>query len=158
MEVLNQHVWHEEGTQGAASKSISSEGPLQSQREISSKMSAFIEDSIAFRKQYMCYFEQSGTVGPVTLYSARPKRASRMREKLVEYKSEGFGWPLTACILDPVRASVVCCGPAQILQVARWFLSSGAETQKLIPCRIKNKFSLPRAQTVPLARVLHLTS
>ncbi len=29
----------------------------------------------------------------------------------------GAGWPLCANILDPIRASVVCSGPAQILQV-----------------------------------------
>ena len=40
-----------------------------------------------------------------------------MREKLAEYSADGAMWPLTACILDPVRASVVCSGPAQILEV-----------------------------------------
>ena len=43
--------------------------------------------------------------------------AARMREKLAEYSADGAMWPLTACILDPVRASVVCSGPAQILEV-----------------------------------------
>ena len=36
-----------------------------------------------------------------------------MRDKLREYAAEGAEWPLAACILDPVRASVVCRGPAQ---------------------------------------------
>ena len=40
-----------------------------------------------------------------------------MREKLAEYADDGAEWPLTACILDPVRASVSCPGPAQILEV-----------------------------------------
>ena len=32
-------------------------------------------------------------------------------------KDGAAAWPLCANILDPVRASVVCSGPAQILQV-----------------------------------------
>ena len=39
-----------------------------------------------------------------------------MRDKLREYAAEGAEWPLAACILDPVRASVVCRGPAQALK------------------------------------------
>ena len=41
-----------------------------------------------------------------------------MREKLAEYAAEGATWPLTANILDPVRSSVVCNGPAQMLEVS----------------------------------------
>ena len=41
----------------------------------------------------------------------------RMREKLSEYAAEGAPWPLAASILDPVRLSIVCEGPAQILEV-----------------------------------------
>ena len=40
-----------------------------------------------------------------------------MREKLAEYASQGGVWPVTACILDPIRTSIVCSGPAQILEV-----------------------------------------
>ena len=40
-----------------------------------------------------------------------------MREKLSEYAAEGAPWPLAASILDPVRLSIVCEGPAQILEV-----------------------------------------
>ena len=40
-----------------------------------------------------------------------------MREKLSEYAAEGAAWPLTASILDPVRLSVICNGPRQILEV-----------------------------------------
>ncbi len=43
-----------------------------------------------------------------------------MREKLVEYAAEAAGargaWPLCANILDPVRTSVVCDGPAEMLE------------------------------------------
>ena len=41
-----------------------------------------------------------------------------MMEKLAEYAADGLEWPLTACILDPVRASVVCSGPAEMLEVS----------------------------------------
>ena len=40
-----------------------------------------------------------------------------MREKLAEYKADGAEWPLTACILDPIRSSLVCSGPSQMLEV-----------------------------------------
>jgi hypothetical protein len=41
-----------------------------------------------------------------------------MREKLSEYALEGADWPLTANIIDPVRLSVICNGPRQILEVS----------------------------------------
>ena len=47
------------------------------------------------------------------------KRVSRMNTKLAKYAPphpRGV-WPLAANILDPLRASVVCDGPAQILEV-----------------------------------------
>ena len=100
--------------------------------------------------KYFCSFESSGTEGPVAVYCARPKRAERIREKLAEYRSEGADWPLTASILDPVRASVVCHGPAQMLDVCKWFTVQlqKDQTWRLTPCRIKNKFSHKRADTV----------
>ena len=75
-----------------------------------------------------------------------------MREKLAEYSSEGFGWPLSAAILDPVRLSLVCCGPSQIVQVAKWFTEQLSASnvdanqqeisiQSLPVVRIKNKFA-----------------
>ena len=58
---------------------------------------------------------------PVDVYSAPIKTLERMQEKVFEYVREAGGgggqWPLCANILDPVRASVVCSGPNQILQV-----------------------------------------
>ncbi len=50
-----------------------------------------------------------------------------MREKLSEYAAEGAAWPLTASILDPVRLSVICDGPQQILEV----VSMTAQTGKI---------------------------
>ena len=64
----------------------------------------------------------------VEVYPAPVKTPHRMREKVREYAGEaaaaageGRGWPLCANILDPVRASVVCSGPAEILRVLGWF-------------------------------------
>ena len=53
----------------------------------------------------------------VCLYRERKSTSGRrMREKLREYAAEGAAWPVTASILDPVRLSVVCDGPAHIVQ------------------------------------------
>ena len=57
--------------------------------------------------------------------------AGRMLEKLVDYAAEGAQWPLTACILDPVRASVICSGPTQMLQV-RIFIAQYTAVHLLI--------------------------
>ena len=106
---------------------------------------------------FMCSFESSHSVGAVTVSPARPKGAQRMREKLAEYKADGAEWPLTACILDPVRTSLICSGPAHMLEVAQWFTSQSQNDShptsmsgkgKLQPCRIKNKFCLDRDKMV----------
>ena len=59
------------------------------------------------------------------VYPALPKTVERMRDKLVEYVSDSeetrAAWPLCANILDPVRASVVCDGPSEILETV-WLL------------------------------------
>ncbi len=109
----------------------------------------------------LCVFSE-GSSDHVEVCAGTVKTQARMREKLAEYAMEGFAWPLTACILDPVRVSVVCNGPARILEVANWFISAGsvnltdpADTgelgpgrEKLLVCRIKNKFSLRNFQLV----------
>ena len=82
---------------------------------------------------------------------------------------DGAGsWPLCANILDPVRASVVCNGPAQILQVFEWFsgwsrsksaaagIEEGIKNEKeraaaalrLPVCRVKNKFAFNKEELV----------
>ena len=113
-----------------------------------------------------CIFS-GGSRDRVEVCAGTVKTQTRMREKLAEYAMEGMAWPLTACILDPVRASVVCTGPAQILEVANWFINAGnaslansgdSDMQargwdlegKLLVCRIKNKFSLDKFQLVRL--------
>ena len=76
--------------------------------------------------EVVCAFEISngGGTSAVGVWAAPAKTAARMREKLAEYAAEGAAWPLCANILDPVRASVVCAGPGQMLEVARWFLAN----------------------------------
>jgi hypothetical protein len=68
-----------------------------------------------------------------------------MREKLAEYAAEGAPWPHSAAILDPVRLSIVCAGPSQIVQAANWFISGSkieARGAKELPVlRVKNKFA-----------------
>ena len=47
-----------------------------------------------------------------------------MRDKILKYAADGTeeglaaGWPRAAKVLDPVRASIVCEGASQMLQVA----------------------------------------
>jgi hypothetical protein len=75
-------------------------------------------DSSDSRRVMICHFEEGP--GFVAIHSAPVKAINRMREKILDYSQQGnlwAGWPLTANILDPVRASIVCNGPSQILQV-----------------------------------------
>jgi hypothetical protein len=98
--------------------------------------------------EIMCQFR--GGVSPVWVSPAQAKTVARMTEKTKEYLADGAPWPMAACILDPVRASVVCQGAAQILEVAEWFLMSHQATgQQPFPvCRIKNKFALSSNELV----------
>jgi hypothetical protein len=68
-----------------------------------------------------------------------------MREKLAEYAAEGAAWPHSAAIMDPVRLSIVCTGPSQIVQAANWFVSgsrgSFVSEKELPVLRVKNKFA-----------------
>ncbi len=56
---------------------------------------------------------------PIKLQPAPQKRVERMRDKISKYGSTeaASGWPRAARILDPVRASIVCEGASQMLQV-----------------------------------------
>jgi hypothetical protein len=97
--------------------------------------------------EIMCQF--LGGVFPVWVTPAPAKAVARMTEKIKEYAAEGAEWPRSACILDPVRATVVCDGAAQILEVAEWFLASSPAAAVQFPvCRIKNKFSLSSSELV----------
>eukprot|EP00277_Geminigera_cryophila_P018561 CAMPEP_0179450050 /NCGR_PEP_ID=MMETSP0799-20121207/33907_1 /TAXON_ID=46947 /ORGANISM="Geminigera cryophila, Strain CCMP2564" /LENGTH=589 /DNA_ID=CAMNT_0021243527 /DNA_START=146 /DNA_END=1916 /DNA_ORIENTATION=- len=75
---------------------------------------------------------------PVEVLHAPVKRKSRMQMKLLEYTSDrNPEWPITGHILDPVRASVVCKGPEQLLQILGWFL----EEKDSPVCRFKNRYA-----------------
>ena len=89
----------------------------------------------------VCSFAGGG-LGNVAVHAAPPKRAGRIREKLSKYTAPDprAVWPLCANILDPIRVSVVCENPAQMLEVLSWFTWGEAETGLQV-CRIKNKFA-----------------
>jgi len=57
------------------------------------------------------------------------KSIERMRDKVKEYEAPDATWPLCANILDPVRCSLICQGPLQVVEVVRWFLELEEETQ-----------------------------
>ena len=85
--------------------------------------------------------------GQVDVQRAPIKTAGRMLEKIKEYADKGAAWPLTGCILDPVRASVVCPGPAEMVEVLSWF--EGREEQTgLKVVRVKNKFGFKKDELV----------
>ncbi len=92
-----------------------------------------------------CTFDHG--FGNVDVHTAPIKTMARMREKLLEYAADGAQWPLSANILDPVRASIVCDGAAPILEVVGWFTKHGGEAGLRV-CRIKNKFSFRREELV----------
>jgi hypothetical protein len=94
----------------------------------------------------MAFLGGGGGGGPGALDSrlevewAPVKTAARMREKLAEYAAEGAAWPRAACILDPVRGSVLCPGPARMLEVLAWLEGRQAETG----LRVVRVFTTPR--------------
>jgi hypothetical protein len=134
--------------------SISDLQMMKSSRSLASlsSESTFTSPSSLKVPEIMCQFDYG--VFPVWVSPAQAKTVSRMTAKVQEYVTEGAGWPRSACILDPVRASVVCEGAAQILEVAEWFLKDEpAEAQKRFPvCRVKNKFALSSSELVSLER------
>ena len=90
---------------------------------------------------------------PVWVIPAPVKQPGRMREKVAEYKAEGAQWPRAGSILDPVRATVVCQGPANMIEIAEWFLTGascdkGYNTGRLTVCKIKNKFAMSKKELV----------
>jgi hypothetical protein len=98
----------------------------------------------------------SDGINVVEVFPAPIKTLGRMKEKVLEYSAEavictaggksGIGWPQTARILDPVRSSIVCDGPAHILEAFKWF-SAGCEGCPSKPiCRFKNRFSFAKEE------------
>uniref|UniRef100_A0A7S0M703 Uncharacterized protein n=1 Tax=Cryptomonas curvata TaxID=233186 RepID=A0A7S0M703_9CRYP len=87
------------------------------------------------------------SVGVVEIVAAPIKTIVRMREKLMEYATAEHFWPLSANILDPVRASIVCEGPSHILQVLNWFFGKHV-CHRFSVVRVKNKFAFPTNKLV----------
>jgi len=103
---------------------------------------------------FKCHFAEGD--GDVEVHYAPIKTFARMLEKVEEYAKEGSVWPLSANILDPVRLSIVCSGPAQILQVAQWFIEAEPH-YALQVCRVKNKFGVPEEALIGGYRDLMLS-
>jgi hypothetical protein len=108
----------------------------------------------------LCRF--SNGENEVGVVQAPVKTMDRMREKLLEYIAHD-DWepqlPLAAYILDPIRTSIVCSRPADIIQVLDWLCISNSNTLdsqtmqqpkqfKLQVSRVKNKFGLARKDTI----------
>mmetsp|Transcript_14218 Transcript_14218/g.30377 ORF Transcript_14218/g.30377 Transcript_14218/m.30377 type:complete len:1807 (+) Transcript_14218:1506-6926(+) len=128
---------------------LSNRPPIRvaSEQEFRSSSASGLSSGQSRSAEAVCRFSD----GPdqVWVFAGPVKSAARMREKLGEYALEGAAWPLCAQILDPVRASVVCSGPAQIIEVASWFVSEqNVGGGPLTVCRVKNKFSLANADLV----------
>jgi hypothetical protein len=105
----------------------------------------------------LCLFAE----GPnfVAVHQGPVKGMARMREKLLEYAHAGDAWadwPLTANILDPIRTTIVCNGPSQILQAGPYprftqLLSLLSLTSLHIP--VDGFFLSPRCMMVTVAMV-----
>ncbi|EKX31446.1 hypothetical protein GUITHDRAFT_122367 [Guillardia theta CCMP2712] len=91
-----------------------------------------------------CDFEDGRSV--VEVCSAPVKRKERMREKLEDYAEDGKTWPLTRHILDPVRSSIVCEGPSQMLEVLGWVTGSSSMHPLMPLVRVKNKFAVEEVE------------
>jgi len=78
----------------------------------------------------------SSYISPVEVKFAPVKTLARMREKVKEYDFPEANWPLSANILDPVRISLICEGPLEIVEVVRWFFEAEEESN------LRSAFSL----------------
>ena len=94
-----------------------------------------------------CTLNQGFGLGNFDVHTAPIKTMARMREKLLEYAAGDAQWPLSANILDPIRASIVCDGATAIMEVVGWFTKHGGEAGMRV-CRIKNKFSFHQDELV----------
>lgn len=95
--------------------------------------------------------------GQVDVHSAPVKTIDRMRGKILEYANATRGysgtfpgqWPFCSNILDPIRASIVCNSPSQIMQVFNWFTAGDSDGICEMPvCKVKNKFSFAQDELV----------
>lgn len=85
-------------------------------------------------------------LGSVQVLTAPVKTVERMREKLNEYATRPDACrPLTAHILDPIRVTICCEGPRDILTVLNWFLDNNSAQFSVPVIKIKNKFGMEDA-------------
>ncbi len=96
-------------------------------------------DEHVMEERIKCQFKSHTAY--IDLFPAPVKTIARMREKVAEYAVKSDTWPYSANILDPVRASIVCDGPNEILEAFAWFESRDISASGLRLCRVKNKFS-----------------
>ena len=81
-------------------------------------------------KTFQCHLKFRSGSNQVDEQRAPIKRSNvgQMRETLLVYLAEGAEWPLPACIFDPRRVSIVCSGPAEMLEVLQWMEGCEAAT------------------------------
>ncbi len=159
--VLNQQSCSSSSTNEASFVFVSNHRQLRalssSRRSLMGTSDIFTEstDSDGPRgTQIACRFRNGIEV--VEVFPAPIKTLARMQEKLLEYSAEAAtrtaggepcsSWPQTARILDPIRSSIVCNGPAQILEAFQWFSAGCAGCPSKPICRFKNRFSFAKEE------------
>jgi hypothetical protein len=110
--------------------------PASASQELAGGDSEVLENAV----QLECRFGEKPS--PVIVDPAPPKLVDRMRQKAAKYlpPHPAATWPLSANILDPVRASVICCGANQMVQIVQWFVLGGPAVGLRV-FRVKNKFA-----------------
>ncbi len=103
------------------------------------------EDDHMIEERIKCQFKSHTAY--IDLLPAPVKTIARMREKVTEYSLNSDIWPHSANILDPVRASIVCDGPNEILETFAWFVPCNSATGLQL-CRVKNKFAFKNEDLV----------
>ena len=127
---------------------------LLSNSDIFAERCPSVDTESARGMKITCKFRDG--IAAVEVLPAPIKTLARMREKVLEYSAEtttstaggkqGNGWPQTARIVDPVRSSIVCDGPAQILEVFQWFSEGCEGFPSNSICRVKNRFSYAKGE------------
>ena len=104
-----------------------------------------VKEDHMVEERIKCQFKSR--IAYIDLIAAPVKSVARMREKVAEYALRDDIWPYSANILDPVRASIVCDGPNEILEAFEWFEPCDSATCLRL-CRVKNKFSFKKEDLV----------
>ena len=153
--LLRHQVWHGSG----ASLDSLSDAPSQFERTATLNDADEIHIDIVYKRSYKGSHDSSRSLNLkddtmeerikcqfkshtafIGLFPAPVKTVARMLEKVAEYAQNKDTWPYSANILDPVRASIVCDGPNEILETFAWFASRDSATGLRL-CRVKNKFA-----------------